>query len=143
MVEDIQGIELESDFPRPAIPTQDKQPDIMTQFAAAILNAGLDEEPEANIDPIGVIKTTGMSPHDDLDLGVFPNIEEEQEILSELSDRYDDDSDGDNVYEEDEVEDIPEHVIQRTRSGRVTWPPNNLEPHHRPGRQAHGTSRGG
>ena len=49
MVANISGIELESDFLRPAIPTQDKQPDIMTQLAAARLNAGLDKEHEDNI----------------------------------------------------------------------------------------------
>ena len=69
---------------------------------------------------------------------MFPEIEEEQEILPELSDRYNDDSNDDNVYEGDEVEDIPEPVIQKARSGRVTWPPNNLEPHHGPRRQDHG-----
>ena len=111
MIANLPGIELESDFPRPAIPTLDKKPDIMKQLAASRLNAGLYKEPEANSDPIGVIKTTGTSPHDDLDLGVFPNIEEEQEILSELSDRYDDDNDDDSVYKEDEVEDIPEPGI--------------------------------
>ena len=141
MLANLPGLNLESDFLRPAIPTPDKQPDIMTQLAADILNAGLDEYPEANIEPRRVIKTTGMSPRDDLDPGVFPKIEEEQEILSELSDRYDDDNDDNSIYEEDEVEDIPEHVIQITRSGRVTRPPNNLEPRHGPGWQAHGNSR--
>ena len=57
-----------------------------------------------------------------------------------MSDRYDGDSDDDNVYEGDEVEDILEPFIQRTRSGRVTRPPNNLEPCHGPGLQAHGNS---
>ena len=103
MVANLPGIELESGFPRPAIPTPDNQPDIITQLAAARLNAGLDEEPGANIEPRGVINTTDMSPRDDLDPGVLPNIEEEQEILPEFSDRYDDDSDDDSVYEEYEV----------------------------------------
>ena len=58
-----------------------------------------------------------------------------------MSDRYDDDRNDDSVYEEDKVEYIPEPVIQRTGSGRVTRPPNNLEPRHRTGRQAHGNSR--
>ena len=138
MVVNLPGIELESDFPRPAITTPDKQTDTMTQLASARLNAGLEEEPEANIKPRGVIKTTNTSPRDDLDPGVFPNIEEEQEILPEFSDRYDDDSDDNSIYGEDEVEDIPEPVIQITRSGRVTRPPNNLEPRHRPGQQTHG-----
>ena len=40
MVANLPGIELESDLPIPAIPTMDKQPDIMTQLAAARLNAG-------------------------------------------------------------------------------------------------------
>ena len=115
MVANIPGIELESDFPRPAIPTPDKQHDIMTQLAAARLNDGLEEEPEANIDPRGVIKTTATSPCEGLDPGVMPNIEEEQEIFPELSGRYDDNSDGDIVHEEVEVEDISEPVIQRTR----------------------------
>ena len=57
-----------------------------------------------------------------------------------MSDRYDDDSDGNIVYDEDAVEDAQEPVVQRTRSGRVTRPPNNLEPRHGPGRQAHGNS---
>ena len=82
-----------------------------------------------------------MSPRNDLDPGVLPTIEEEQEILSELSDWYDDDSDDNSVYDEDEVEDILESVIQRTSSGRVTGTPINLEPHHGPGRKAHGNSR--
>ena len=86
MVANLPGIELESDFPRPAIPTLDKQPDIMTQLAADRLNAGIYKEPEANIDPKGAIKITAMSPRDDLDPGVLPNFEEEQEILPELSD---------------------------------------------------------
>ena len=55
-----------------------------------------------------------------------------------MSDCYDDDSNDDIVYEGDEVEDIPEPGIERTRSGRVTRPPNNLESLHGPGRQAHG-----
>ena len=57
-----------------------------------------------------------------------------------MSDCYDGDSDDNRIYKEDEVEDIPEPVIQRTRSGRVTQPPNNLKPRHRPGRQDHGNS---
>ena len=60
-------IELESDFPRLEIPTPDEQTDIMTQLVAARLNAGLGKEPEANIDPMGVIKITDMSPCNDLD----------------------------------------------------------------------------
>ena len=75
MVVNIPGIELESDFPIPAIPTPDKQPGIMTQLAAARLNSGLDEEPEANIDPRGFINTTDISPRDELDPGVLLNIE--------------------------------------------------------------------
>ena len=71
---------------------------------------------------------------------MLSNIEAEQEIFPELSDHYDDDSNGGSIYEGEEVEDIPEPVIQRTRSGKVTWPPNNLEPHHGPGQQAHGNS---
>ena len=114
MVANLPGLELESDFPTPVIPTPDNQPDIMTQFADARLNAGLDKDHEANIKTRGVIKTTYMSPRNDLDRGVLPKIEEEQEILSELSDLYDDDSDDDSVYEEDEVEYIPDPVIQRT-----------------------------
>ena len=64
-----------------------------------------------------------------------------------MSDCYDDDSDDDSdsddgsVYDEDAVEDVQQHVVQRTRSGRVTRPPNYLEPRHGPGRQAHGNSR--
>ena len=80
--------------------------------------------------PIGVIKTTDMSSRDELNPGVLPNIEEEKEILQELSDPYDDDSDDHSIYKENEVEDIPEPVIHRTRSGRVSCPPNNLEPRH-------------
>ena len=113
----------------------------MTQLAAARLNYGLDKEHESNIEPRGVIKTTDMILRDDLDPGVLPKIEEEQEILPELSDRYDDDSDENSVHEEDEVEDIPEPVIERTRSGRVTRPPNNLETRHGPVQKAHGNSR--
>ena len=60
MVANPPGIELESGFPTPEIPTPDKQPDIMTQLAAARLNAGLDEEHKANIETRGVIKTTDM-----------------------------------------------------------------------------------
>ena len=82
-----------------------------------------------------------MSPRDDLDPGLFPKIEEEQEILLELSDRYDDDRNDNILYKEDAVEDILEPVIQRKRYGRVTRPPNNLEPRHGPSRQAHGNSR--
>ena len=77
MLENLPGIELESDFLIPAIPTSDKHPDIMTQLVAARLNAGLDEEPKANIKPRGVIKKTDMSSRDDLDTRVFPKIEEE------------------------------------------------------------------
>ena len=62
IVANLPGIELESDFPRPAIPTPDKQPDIMTQLTASRLNAGIDKDPEANIDPRGVIKKNDMSP---------------------------------------------------------------------------------
>ena len=147
MVANLPDIELKSDFLRPAVPASGEKPDIMTQLAAARLNAGLDDEPEANIDPRGVIETPDMSLRDDVDTGVsrgqvlLPTIEEEQEILTELSDRYDDESDDNSVYEEDTVEDVQEPVVHRTRSGRVTRPPNNLEPHHRHGRQAHGNSR--
>ena len=140
MVANLPGLELESDFPTPAIPTPDKQTYIMTQLAAARLNDGLDEEHETNIDIRGVIKTTGMSPGDDLYPGVLPKIEEEQEILPELSDRYNDDIDNDSIYEEDEVGDLPDPVVQRTRSGRFTRPPNNLKPRHGPGQQDHGNS---
>ena len=75
MVANLPGLELESDFLTPAIPTPDKQPDIMTQLAAARLNAGLDEEHEANIETRGVINTTVMSPRDELYPGVLPKIE--------------------------------------------------------------------
>ena len=78
MVANLPSIELESDNPTPAIPTSDKQPDIMTQLAAARLNSGLEKEPGANIDPRGVIITTDMSTHNDLDTVVLPNIEEEK-----------------------------------------------------------------
>ena len=140
MVYNIPGLELKSDFLTPAFPTPYKKPDIMTQLAAARLNAGPDEEYGDNIDTRGLINTTDMSSRDDLYPGVLPNIEEEQEILPELSDRQDDDSNDYRVYEEDEVEDLPDPVIQRTRSGRVTRPPNNLEPCHGPIRQSHGNS---
>ena len=141
MVYNIPGLELKSDFLTPAFPTPDKKPDIMTQLAAARLNAGPDEEYGDNIDTRGLIKTTDMSPRDDLYPGVLPNIEEEQEIHPELSDCYDYSSNDNRVYEEDPVEDLPYPVIQRTRSSRVTRPPNNLEPRHGPGRKAHGNSR--
>ena len=141
MVANLPDLELENDFLTLAIPTPDKQPDIMTQLAAARLNAGLDEDHEANIQTIGVIKTTDTSPRNRLDPGVLREIEEEQEILPELSDRYNDDSYDNSVYKEDEVEDIPYPVIQITRSGRVTRPPNNLEPRHGHVRKAHGNSR--
>ena len=75
MVANLPGIELESDFPTPEIPTPDKQTDIMTQLAAARLNAGPDEEHKDNIETRGAIKKTGMSPHNDLDTGVLPKIE--------------------------------------------------------------------
>ena len=61
MVANLPGLELESDFLIPAILTLDKYPAIMTQLPAAILNAGLDKYPEANIDPRGVIQTPYMS----------------------------------------------------------------------------------
>ena len=99
MVANLPGIEHESDFPRPEIPTSGKKPDTMTQLAGARLNAGIDNEPEDNIDPRGVIKTPDMSPRDDLDPGVLPTIEKEKEILLALIDRYDDDSDDNNVYD--------------------------------------------
>ena len=78
MVANLPGLELESVFPTPETPPPDKKPDTMTQLAAARLNYGLDEDHEANIETIGVIKTTGMSPRNDLDPVVFPKIEEEQ-----------------------------------------------------------------
>ena len=77
MVVNIPGIELESDFLRPAILASGEKPDIMTQLAAARLNDGLDEEHEANIETRRVINTTNMSPRDYLDPGVLPKIEEE------------------------------------------------------------------
>ena len=139
MLANLPGIELESDFLRPAVPTSGKKLDIMTQLVAARLNAGLENDPEANIDPKGVIDTPDMSPRDDMDpgvswgQGVLPTIEEEQEIITELSDHYDYDSDDNRVYDKDSVEDVQEPVIQKTRSGRVTLTPNNLEPRHGPG----------
>ena len=147
MVVNLPGIGLESDFPRPVVPASGEKPDIMAQLAAARLNAGLENEPEANIDPRGVIETPNMILRDDVDQGVsqgqgvLPTIEEEQEILPELSDRYDDYSYDNSVYEKDSVEDVQEPVVQRTRSGRFTRPPNNLEPHHVPGLQSHGNIR--
>ena len=59
-----------------------RQPDIMKQLEDARLNAVLDEEPDANIDTRGVIKTTDMSLPDDLDPGMLPKIEEEQKYLT-------------------------------------------------------------
>ena len=59
-----------------------------------------------------------------------------------MSDCYDDDSDDESnsndgrVFDKDVVKNVQEPVVQRTRSGRVTRPPNNLEPRHGPGRQA-------
>ena len=44
-----------------------------------------------------MIKTTDMSPRDDLDPGVLLTIEEEQEILPELRDCDDDDSDDNSI----------------------------------------------
>ena len=75
MVANLPCLELESDFPTPAIPIPDKQPDIMTQLAAARLNDGLDEDRETNIKTRGVIKTNDTSPCDDLYTGVLPKIE--------------------------------------------------------------------
>ena len=72
---------------------------------------------------------------------MLPKIKEEKEILPELSDCYDDDSDDVIVYDKEKVEDFQEPVVQRKSSGRVTRPPNNLEPCHGPGRQARGNSR--
>ena len=63
-----------------------------------------------------------------------------------MSDRYDDDSDGESnsddnsVYDKDAVEDVQEPFVQRTRSSIVTRTPNNLEPRHRSSRQPHGNS---
>ena len=53
----------------------------------------------------------------------------------------DDDSNDDIVYNKDADEGVQEPVAQRTRSGRVTRPPNNLETCHGHDRQAHGYSR--
>ena len=84
IVANLPGIELESDFTRPAVPASGEKPDIMTQLAAARLNAGLGNEPEANIEPRGLIYTPDMSLRDDVDpgvsrgQGVLPKIEEEQ-----------------------------------------------------------------
>ena len=66
MVANLPSLELESDFLTPAIPTLDKQPDIMTQLAASRSNAGIDKDHEDNIKTRGVIKTTDTSPRDDL-----------------------------------------------------------------------------
>ena len=74
MVANLPGIELESDFPRPAVPTSVKKPTITTQLVVARLNAGLDKKPEANIKTRGLIKKPSMSPRDDLDTGVLPTI---------------------------------------------------------------------
>ena len=53
----------------------------------------------------------------------------------------DDDSNDDIVYNKDADEDVQEPVAQRTRSGIVNRPPNNLEKCHGHDRQAHGYSR--
>ena len=74
MLTNLPGLEIESDFLTPVIPIPDKQPDIMTQLAAARLNAGLDEQHEANTETRGVIKKTYISPRDDLDPEVLPKI---------------------------------------------------------------------
>ena len=77
-----------------------------------------------------MIKTTAMSPRDDLDLGGLPKIKEEQEILPELSDRYNDDSDDDSddnsVYEEDEMKisqilSYRERVLAELLGRQTTW----------------------
>ena len=87
MVANIPGIELDSDFLQPAVPASGEKPDIMTQLAAARLNAGLGDEVEANIELRGVIEVPDISLLDDVDPGVsqgqevLPAIEEEQEIL--------------------------------------------------------------
>ena len=92
MVENLLGIELESDFPRQALPASGEKPDIMTQLASARLNYGIKDEAEANIGPRGVIEAPDMIISDDVDpglywgQGVLPTIEEEQEGLPELSD---------------------------------------------------------
>ena len=123
MVANLPGIKLEIDFLRQVLLVSGKNPYIITQLESAILNAGLDEEPEANIDPIRVIETPDINLRDDMypglyhGQGVLLTIEEEQEILPEFSDYYDDDSNDNIVYKEDEDEDIPEPVVQRTRSG--------------------------
>ena len=67
MVDNLPGLELESDFLTPAIPAPDKQPDIMTQLAAARLNSGLGDEADTNIDTRGVIEAPDMSLRDNLD----------------------------------------------------------------------------
>ena len=82
MVSNLPGIELESDFPQPAVPESGEKPDIITQFSATRLNSGLDDETEANIKPRVVIETPDMSLRDDVDpgfsrgQGLFPKIEE-------------------------------------------------------------------
>ena len=84
MVANLPGIELESDFMRPAVLASGEKPDIMTQLVAARLNADLDNKPESNIYPRGVIETPAMILRDDVDpgvsrgQGVLPTIEEEQ-----------------------------------------------------------------
>ena len=100
-----------------------EKPDIMTQLVAAILNDGLDNGVEANIDPRGVIEATGIILSDDVDpglsqgQGMLPKIKEEQEGLPELSDSYDDDSDDESdiddnsVFNEDVYEDVQEPVV--------------------------------
>ena len=55
MVANLPGIELESDFPRPEVPSSGENPDTMTQLEAAILNSGVYDEAEANTYPRGVI----------------------------------------------------------------------------------------
>ena len=82
MVVNLPGIELESDFPRPAVPASGQKPDIMTQLAADRLNTGLDDEAVANIDSRGVIESPDMILSDDVDpvvywgQGVLPTIKQ-------------------------------------------------------------------
>ena len=82
MVENLAGIELESNFLKPAVLVLGEKPNIMTQLGAARLNASLDNNPEANIEARSMIETPDMSLRDDVDpgfsrgQGLFPKIEE-------------------------------------------------------------------
>ena len=100
---ELPGIELESDRAVPSrVQVRSNRPDIIDRASDTRVTAGLNEEPEANVETRGVdaASDTNDVMNYDADQGVVPDGEEDE--LPELTPRYEE-VDNDSDDEEDSV----------------------------------------